>query len=200
MPSTVTPLGPFYNDPQVEGKLPASRVNQYNAMALVNRPCPQYDQCYPRFTKRKCLVAMGHEHQLPRVLFYRLNRFKRELTRPSGLGEFGVVAQAPTEQETVVEQDLLNPTEDARIALRTAQRLADAIGRRAYIVGSFLAKPDPSKPARYFVPVVYVQPGGLVRLLDDRPVGTTRVVKLTPFEYRYQLAMGYGINLLPEDA
>jgi len=193
--STVTPLSPLYNDTQVHGTLPPNAVNQYDAMARRDRACPQYDICYPRVTTRLCRVGQGHDHQLPRLLYYSIQRNKR---LPVGFGEWGAVKDAPQFPETIVEQQIMNPSEDARIALATARRLADAMGRRAYVVGSFGAKP--SRDPRYFVPVVYVQPGGLVRLIDHRPVGTVTVNKMTPFEFQYYIAMGNGTNLLPRDA
>lgn len=194
MGATLTPLSPLYNDPVVEGSIPTVDINRYNAMNRVNRACPQYDICYPRRTRRKCLIAMGHDQQLPRLLYYKLTRKGRV---PAGLGELGVVTDIPSAGETIVERELFNPTPDAAVAMRTARRLADAFGRRTYIVGSFGSQ---ARPSRLFMPVVYVQPGGLVRLIDHTPVGTTSVTKLTPFEFEYLVAMSNGINLLPAEA
>lgn len=85
-------------------------------------------------------------------------------------------------------------------AIKTGQLFARRHGRRAYIcVGGFGQKCD-KRSARDWVPVVYVEPGGLVKRYDKIPTGTTTVSGVSPSYFRELVAESRGATFLGQGA
>lgn len=85
-------------------------------------------------------------------------------------------------------------------AVQSAQYLANAEGKQAYVCSGFGADCKGRNPKKW-VPVVYVQPGGLVRrYADDMPIGnassiagsTNVITRVTPGEYQNLVAQSDG--------
>jgi len=84
-------------------------------------------------------------------------------------------------------------------AVKTAQLYARRRGRRAYICSDFGAKCKGRNP-KYWVPVVYVNPGGLAMRYPDDPVGTTTVNPVGPGQFKELVAQSRGASLLGQGA
>ncbi len=85
-------------------------------------------------------------------------------------------------------------------AVQSAQYLANAQGKQAYICSSFGARCK-GRNSKKWVPMVYVQPGGLVRRYHDgmplgnassAPGSTTIITGVTPPEFRELLRESQG--------
>lgn len=83
-------------------------------------------------------------------------------------------------------------------AIKTAQDLVRRRKKRAYIVASFAAKG--SRSSKYWVPVVYVDPGGLRKVQDDAGVGTTVVQPISRQHFRELIAQSKGASFLGQGA
>lgn len=82
-------------------------------------------------------------------------------------------------------------------AVKTAQLLADRRGVRTYVCSGFGAD---CKKTKQLVPVVYVQPGGLVRRFDNKPTGTTGVTPINESYFRELVAESRGATFLGQGA
>lgn len=84
-------------------------------------------------------------------------------------------------------------------AVRTGQLLANRSGKRTYVCSDFGAPCDSRNPKRW-VPVVYVNPGGLTRrhAVDGGP--DVRVTPVSPSYYRELVAESRGATLLGQGA
>lgn len=83
-------------------------------------------------------------------------------------------------------------------AVKTGQLIARRTGRRAYICSGFGAKCKGRGP--HWVPVVYVDPGGLVKRYPDTPQGTTIVNPVSPGYLRELIAESRGATFLGQGA
>jgi len=80
-------------------------------------------------------------------------------------------------------------------AVKSAQLLAKRSGRRAYICTSFGASCK-KRNKNLWVPVVYVQPGGLRERYDNVPTGTVTVTPVSPSYFKELLAQSRGASYL----
>jgi hypothetical protein len=119
------------------------------------------------------------------------------------------VSRTPTPPENFVDWSTPLPQRYVE-AVKTAQYLASATGKSSYICSSFGAHCDrPGAAGMKWTPVVYVQPGGLVRRYhSDLPTGratstkgsTSLVNDVTPDEFRELLRESAGATLLGQGA
>jgi hypothetical protein len=84
-------------------------------------------------------------------------------------------------------------------AVKSAQILATRTGRRTYICSGFGAQCDKRNPKRW-VPVVYIDPGGLRERHDSIGTGTVRVKPITQAHFRELVAESKGATLLGQGA
>jgi hypothetical protein len=84
-------------------------------------------------------------------------------------------------------------------AVKTGQLLARTSGRRTYICAGMGANCDGRNPKKW-VPVVYVQPGGLVHRFDPTRSGTVGVSNVTPSMFRELVEESRGGTLLGQGA
>lgn len=84
-------------------------------------------------------------------------------------------------------------------AVRTAQRLSENTGKRAFICSSFGA-PCNKRNDKYWTPVVYVDPGGLRERHDSMPAGTVKVNSVTPAYFKELVAESRGATYLGQGA
>lgn len=84
-------------------------------------------------------------------------------------------------------------------AVKTAQLLSKRTGRRAYVCASFGAKCG-KRNKKLWIPVVYVQPGGLRERYDSIPTGTTTVTPVSPAYFRELIAESRGATYLGQGA
>ncbi len=80
-------------------------------------------------------------------------------------------------------------------AVKSAQFLAARTGRRAFICSSLGANCKGRNP-KSWVPVVYVQPGGLDKRYPNIPTGTTIVNKVSPKYFQELIAESRGATRL----
>jgi hypothetical protein len=80
-------------------------------------------------------------------------------------------------------------------AVKTGQLLARRTGRRAYICSDFGAKCEGRNP-KHWVPVVYVEPGGLAKRYPNIPTGTTITNGVSPSHLRELIAQSRGATFL----
>lgn len=80
-------------------------------------------------------------------------------------------------------------------AVKTGQLLARRTGKRAYICSSMGAPCNRRNPA-HWVPVVYVEPGGLAKRYPNIPQGTTIVNPVSPGYLRELIAESRGATFL----
>lgn len=80
-------------------------------------------------------------------------------------------------------------------AVKSAQLLARRRGRRAYVCSSFGA-PCTKRNKKLWVPVVYVQPGGLRERYDSLGTGTVMVNPVSPAYFKELLAESRGASFL----
>jgi len=80
-------------------------------------------------------------------------------------------------------------------AVKSAQVLARRRGTRAYICSSF-GQPCTRRNKKLWVPVVYVQPGGLRERYDTTLTGTVTVTPVSPAYFRELLAESRGATFL----
>jgi hypothetical protein len=78
-------------------------------------------------------------------------------------------------------------------AVKTAQLLADRRGVKTYVCSDFGTN---CKKGKQWVPIVYVQPGGLVRRYDNRGTGTTGVTPISESYFRELVAESRGATFL----
>lgn len=94
---------------------------------------------------------------------------------------------------------LYNPREATRPymeAIKTGQILANYSGRRVFLCSGFGA----NCTSKFGVPVVYVDPGGLVKVHPNRPVGTVLVNPVTPEYFQELVAESRGRSYLGHGA
>jgi len=84
-------------------------------------------------------------------------------------------------------------------AVKSAQVMASRTGKRAYVCSSFGANCTKRNPKQW-IPVVYVDPGGLRQRYDDVPTGTTGVVPVTPAYFKELVAESRGATYLGQGA
>jgi hypothetical protein len=84
-------------------------------------------------------------------------------------------------------------------AVKSAQILSSRTGRRTYICSSFGASCDKRNTKRW-IPVVYVDPGGLRQRYDTIPTGTVNVKPITQSHFRELVAQSKGATLLGQGA
>ena len=84
-------------------------------------------------------------------------------------------------------------------AVRSAQILASRTGRRTYICSSFGAKCDKRNPKRW-IPVVYVDPGGLRERYDSIAAGTVKAQPITHAHFKELVAQSKGATRLGQGA
>lgn len=82
-------------------------------------------------------------------------------------------------------------------AVKTAQLLAERRGVKTYVCSGF---GQDCKVGKQWVPIVYVQPGGLVRRYDDRSAGTTGVTPISESYFRELVAESRGATFLGQGA
>lgn len=81
-------------------------------------------------------------------------------------------------------------------AVASAQRLARGSGRRTFVCSGFGSKPSTKRG----VPVVYVDPGGLVKRYPDEETGTTVVNQVSPRYFQQLVAESRGRSYLGQGA
>ena len=84
-------------------------------------------------------------------------------------------------------------------AVKTAQLFANRRGRRAFLCSDFGADCKGRNP-KYWVPVVYVDPGGLAFRYPDDPTGTNVVNPVSEQYFRELVAQSRGASLLGQGA
>lgn len=78
-------------------------------------------------------------------------------------------------------------------AVKTGQILANRRGKRVFLCSDFGM---PCKHDKQLVPVVYVDPGGLVPRYDTTPEGTTGVTPVSPAYFKELVAESRGASFL----
>jgi hypothetical protein len=81
-------------------------------------------------------------------------------------------------------------------AVATAQQLARGSGRRTFVCSGFGSNPSTKRG----VPVVYVDPGGLVKRYPDEETGTTVVNQVSPAYFQQLVAESRGRSYLGQGA
>jgi hypothetical protein len=81
-------------------------------------------------------------------------------------------------------------------AVATAQELARGSGKRTFVCSGFGSSPSTKRG----VPVVYVDPGGLVRRYQDDPMGTVQINQVTPQYFQQLVAESRGRSYLGQGA
>lgn len=81
-------------------------------------------------------------------------------------------------------------------AVQAAQLLTERTGKRAYVCTDF----NCGRSGSLFVPVVYVDPGGLAKLFNDTPTGTATVNTVNADHFKELVIRSQGGTLLGQGA
>jgi hypothetical protein len=84
-------------------------------------------------------------------------------------------------------------------AVKTGQLLAERTGKRAYLCSDFGHSCDKRDP-KHWVPVVYVQPGGLARRHDNNTGSDVQVTPVSPSMFKELVAESRGATYLGQGA